>query len=187
MFFKMRSAYSVAAISAILTVAAVASAKYKAESPKIQMHAKGPAGMSIDGTSNTLNVSEDEKSVTFTTFLNTIDTKNSKRNDHMQKRLGFVKKDGKDVQAFEIRLSLPKDKVDATKGGSVPGTLLFHNQSKPVTVKYEVSGKHIHASFGFDVTKHGISEEDLCFEPKTKSICAKTNVEVEVDFDLGNG
>jgi hypothetical protein len=184
MFFKMRSAYSVAAISAILTVAAVASAKYKAESPKVQMHAKGPAGMSIDGTSSTLNISEDDKTVNFTTFLNTIDTKNSKRNEHMQKRLGYVKKGDKDVEAFEIKLSVPKDKVDPKKGGSVGGTLTFHNQSKPVTVKYDVSGKHIHATFGFDVTKHGIAEEDLCFEPKTKSICAKTNVEVEVDFDL---
>lgn len=185
MFFKMRSAYSVAAISAILTVAAVASAKYKAESPKIQMHAKGPAGMSIDGTSSTLNISEDDTSVTFTTFLNTIDTKNSKRNDHMQKRLGHAKnKDGNDVEAFAIKLSVPKDKVDTKKGGTVSGTLTFHNQSKPVTVKYDVSGKHIHATFDFDVTKHGISEEDLCFEPKTKSICAKTNVGVEVDFDL---
>jgi len=187
MFFKMRSAYSVAALSAILTVAAVASAKYKAEAPKVQMHAKGPAGMSIDGTSSTLNISEDDKSVTFTTFLNTIDTKNSKRNDHMQKRLGFVKgKEGKDVQAFAISLSVPKDKIDAHKGGTVEGTLSFHHQSKPVSVTYTVAGKHVHAGFAFDVTRHGIAEEDLCFEPKTKSICAKTKVEVEVDFDLAS-
>jgi len=179
MFFKKRSAYFVAALSAALTVAAVASASYKVNAPKIQIHAKGPAGMSIDGVSTTLKIDEDDKNVTFKTFMNTIDTKNSKRNDHMQERF-----EGKKFGV--ITLSLPKDKVDAKKGGSVDGTLNFHGQAKSVTVKYAVSDKHVHATFGFDVTKHGIKEEDLCFEPKTKSICAKTHVDVEVDFDLNS-
>ncbi len=69
MFFKMRTAYFVAAISSVLTVAAVASAKYAVDAPKIQVHAKGPAGMSIEGVSNTLKVDEDDKTVTFKTFL----------------------------------------------------------------------------------------------------------------------
>jgi polyisoprenoid-binding protein YceI len=176
MFFKMRSAYFVAAISSVLTVAAVASAKYSVESPKIEVHAKGPAGMSIDGVSHTLKVSEDDTTVKFTTFLNTIDTKNSKRNEHLQDRF-----EGKKFGA--ISLSVPKDKVSLTKGGSVPGTLMFHGITKSVTVKYEVSGKHVKASFGFDVKDHGIKEEDLCFEPKTKSICAKNHVDVSVEFD----
>ena len=177
MFFKMRSAYFAAVISSVLTVAAVASAKYAAQNPKIQVHAKGPAGMSIEGVSNTLKIDEDDNSVKFKTFLNTIDTKNSKRNDHMQERLES-KKHGL------IMLSVPKTLVDAKKGATVPGKLTFHGVEKDVSVKYEVSGKHIHATFGFDVLKHGVKEEDLCFEPKTKSICAKTHVDVEVDFDL---
>jgi len=177
MFFNMRSIYIFAAISSVLTVAAVASATYGAQNPKIQVHAKGPAGMSIEGVSNTLKIDEDEKNVRFKTFLNTIDTKNSKRNDHMQDRLE-AKKHG------TIVLSVPKAVVDAKKGSTVDGKLTFHGVEKDVKVKYEVSGQHIHASFGFDVTKHGVKEEDLCFEPKTKSICAKTHVDVEVDFDL---
>jgi polyisoprenoid-binding protein YceI len=177
MFLKMRSAYFAAVISSVLTVAAVASAKYAAQNPKIQVHAKGPAGMSIEGVSSTLKIDEDDNNVRFKTFLNTIDTKNSKRNDHMQDRLE-AKKHG------TIVLSVAKSAIDAKKGGSVPGKLTFHGVEKDVTVKYEVSGKHVHAGFGFDVTKHGVKEEDLCFEPKTKSICAKTHVDVEVDFDL---
>jgi len=177
MFFKMRSAYFVAAISTVLTVAAVASAKYKAENSKIQVHAKGPAGMSIEGVSNTLKIDQDDKSYRFKTYLNTIDTKNAKRNDHMQDRLE-AKKFG------EIVLSVPLTLADPKKGATVPGKLTFHGIEKDVSVKYDVSGKHIHAAFGFDVTKHGVKEEDLCFEPKTKSICAKTHVDVEVDFDL---
>jgi polyisoprenoid-binding protein YceI len=177
MLFKMRSAYFAAVISSVLTVAAVASAKYGASSPKIQVHAKGPAGMSIDGESKTLKIEEGDDTIKFRTFLNTIDTKNSKRNDHMQDRLE-AKKHG------AIVLTVPKGGCDPKKGGSVKGKLTFHGIEKEVDVAYKVSGSHIHATFGFDVTKHGVKEEDLCFEPKTKSICAKTHVDVEVDFDL---
>ncbi|HYP98383.1 MAG TPA: YceI family protein [Polyangiaceae bacterium] len=197
MLFKMRSAYLAAVISSVLTVAAVASAKYGASNAKIQVHAKGPAGMSIDGTSSTLKVDEDDKNVTFKTYLNTIDTKNSGRNGHMQQRLGRIPKkdsDGKpkknekgEVEMedhFEIRLTVPKDKLDPNKGGTVDGTLNFHDMSKPVSVKYEIKDKHVSASFGIDVLKHGVKEEDLCFEPKTKSICAKAHVDIEVEFDL---
>jgi len=177
MLFKMRSVYFAAVISSALTVAAVASAKYAAQNPKIQVHAKGPAGMSIEGVSNTLKIEEDDSNVKFRTFLNTIDTKNSKRNDHMQERLE-AKKHG------SIVLTVAKSAIDPKKGATVPGKLTFHGVEKDVSVKYDVSGKHVHASFGFDVTKHGVKEEDLCFEPKTKSICAKTHVDVDVDFDL---
>jgi YceI-like protein len=191
MFFKMRSACYAVAISTVLTVAAVASAKYSAGSPKVQVHAKGPAGMSIDGESKTLKIDEDEKTVTFRTYLNTIDTKNGGRNAHMQQRLGKVSKKDKDGKVelrdhFEISLSVAKDKLDLTRGGgTVPGTLSFHAVSKSVMVKYELTkDKHVKASFGFDVTQHGVKEEDLCFEPKTKSICAKAHVDVDVEFDL---
>lgn len=177
MLFKMRSAYFAAVLSSVLTVAAIASAKYAAQNPKIQVHAKGPAGMSIEGVSNTLKIEEDDSTIRFRTFLNTIDTKNSKRNDHMQDRLE-AKKHG------AIVLSVAKSAIDPKKGATVPAKLNFHGVEKDISVKYDVSGKHIHASFGFDVTKHGVKEEDLCFEPKTKSICAKTHVDVEVDFDF---
>jgi hypothetical protein len=177
MSFKMRSAYFAPALATVLTVAVVASAKYKAENAKIQVHAKGPAGMSIDGVSTTLKISRDDENYKFKTFLNTIDTKNAKRNDHMQDRL-----EGK--KFGEIVLSVPLTLADPKNGATVSGSLKFHGVAKDVSVKYDVKGNHVHAEFGFDLKKHGVKEEDLCFEPKTKSICAKTHVDVEVDFDL---
>src|SRR5436305_30153 len=86
MFFKIRSIYVTAALSAVLTVAAVASAKYKAENSKIVFHAKGPGGLAIEGKSSTLKITEDDKSVTFKTYMNTLDTGIGKRNEHMLKR-----------------------------------------------------------------------------------------------------
>jgi len=173
MFFKMRSAYFVAALSAVLSVAAVASAKYKAQDPKILVHAKGPAGMKIEGKSSKLVIDEDDKTVTFKTFLNTIDTGNGQRNTHMQERFEADKHP-------DIRLTVDKDKIDEKKGGTVPGTLRFHGMSKKVDVKYDLKGKHVHAGFNFDVTSHGIGKDQLC----AYHVCAESAVAIEVDFDL---
>ena len=172
--FKIRSLYFTAAMSAVLTVAAVAAAKYKVEKPSIVFHAHGPGGLKIDGKSSTLKVSEDDKSITFTTFMNTMDTGIGKRNDHMQKRF-------KGADYPDITLTVPKDKADPHKSGSFGGTLKFHGQTKPVTVTYKVDGKHINASFGFNVKDHGITDDDVC----ELGVCAKPDVAVEVNFDVG--
>jgi polyisoprenoid-binding protein YceI len=191
MFFKMRSAYSVAAISAVLTVAAVASAAYKAENPSVVVHAKGPLGLNIDGKSSKLVVEESEKNVSFKTFLNTIDTGNGMRNTHMQKRLGHgFNADGKEVEMFGITLSVPKDKVESKKSGTVTGTLNFHGVSKPVKVDYSVDGsKHVSAKFEFNIFDHFPVTPKFTADDKEKllcntGVCAKPEVKVEVSFDL---
>lgn len=191
MFFKMRSAYSVAATSAILTVAAVASAAYKAENPSVVVHAKGPLGLNIDGKSSKLVVEETDKSVSFKTFLNTIDTGNGMRNTHMQKRLGHGHNaEGKEIELFAVTLSVPKDKVDSKKGGSVTGTLTFHGVSKPVKVEYSIDGsKHVSAKFDFNVFDFFPVTPKFTAEDKEKllcntGVCAKPEVKVEVSFDL---
>ena len=191
MFFKMRSAYSVATISAILTAAAVASAAYKAENPSVVIHAKGPLGLNIDGKSSKLVVEEGDKTVSFKTFLNTIDTGNGMRNTHMQKRLGHgFNADGKEVEMFEIKLSIPKDKVDSKKSGSVTGNLSFHGVSKPVKVEYSIDGsKHVSAKFEFNVFDHFPVTPKFSADDKDKllcntGVCAKPEVKVEVSFDL---
>src|SRR5258706_8052895 len=173
MSFKIRSIYSTAAISAVLTVAAVASAKYKADNSKIVFHAKGPGGLAIEGKSSTLKISEDDKSVTFLTYMNTLDTGISKRNEHMLKRF-------KASENPEIKLTVARDNVDPKKGGTVPGTLHFHGVEKPVKVSYSVDGKHVSAHFGFNIKDHGITDDDVC----EMHVCAKPDVTVNVDFDL---
>jgi len=172
MFSKIRSVYFTAAISAILTVTAVASA-YKASGTKIVFHAKGPGGLAIEGKSSTLKIKEDDKSIIFTTYMNTMNTGIGKRNEHMQKRF-------KASDFPNIVLTVAKDKADPKKSGSVPGSLEFHGIKKSVTVKYSVDGKHISANFGFNIKDHGITDEDVC----EMGVCAKPDVKVDVDFDL---
>lgn len=185
---KMRSAYFAAALSAVLTVAAVASAKYQASNPQISVHAKGPLGLSIEGKSSKLVVDETDTTVTFKTFLNTIDTGNGMRNTHMVKRLGHkVNDDGSEADVLEIKLSIPKDKIG--KGGTVPGTLNFHGMSKPVTVNYKVDGKHVTANFEFNVHNHfqvnkHFTEDDKKNVLCNTGVCAKPEVKVDVSFDL---
>jgi polyisoprenoid-binding protein YceI len=201
MFFKMRSAYSVAVLSAALTVAAVASANYKADSPEIVVKAKGPLGMNIDGKSKKLIIEESDSTITFKTFLNTIDTGNGMRNEHMQKRLGKVAKrnaqgkverdeEGKAKwqDFFEIKLSVPKDKIDPAKSGDVNGTLSFHQVSKPVTVHYSVAGNRVSANFAFNVHEHFPVNDAFTKDDQDKllcntGVCAKPEVKVEVSFN----
>jgi polyisoprenoid-binding protein YceI len=173
MFSKIRSVYFTAAISAVLTVAAVASASYKPDNTKIVFHAKGPGGLAIEGKSSTLKIKEDDKSVIFTTYMNTLDTGIGKRNEHMQKRF-------KAADFPNIILTVSKDKADPKKGGTVPGMLSFHGQEKPVKVTYSVDGKHIKASFNVNIKDHGITDDDVC----EMHVCAKPDVAVDVDFDL---
>jgi polyisoprenoid-binding protein YceI len=175
MSFKIRSAYFAAAISAALTVAAVASANYKVAAPKIVMRAKGPLGLKIVGNSSKLDVAEDDKSVTFTTELSSIKTGNDTRDSHMKERFEAAKFNA-------ITLTVPKDKI--AKGGTIPGELKFHGVKKPVKVKYEVSGKHVKSNFGFNVNQHGVEEKKLCAIETTKTGCADPDVTIEVEFDL---
>jgi len=191
MFFKMRSAYSVAAISATLTVAAVASAAYKAENPSVVIHAKGPLGLNIEGKSSKLIVEETDKTVSFKTFLNTIDTGNGMRNTHMQKRLGHgYNSKGDEVELFGITLSVPKDKVDSKKSGAVSGDLTFHGVTKKVKVDYSIDGsKHVSAKFEFNVFDYFPVTPKFSAEDKDKllcntGVCAKPEVKVDVSFDL---
>jgi polyisoprenoid-binding protein YceI len=173
MFSKIRSVYFTAAISAVLTLAAVASANYKAEKPQITVHAKGAGGLAIEGKSSKLSVKEDDKTVTFTTFLNTIDTGIGKRNEHMQERFQAEKYP-------DITLSVSKDKIDAKGGGTIPGTLKFHGVEKPVSVKYTVKDKQVDASFAFNIKDHGITDKDVC----AFGVCAHPDVTVDVHFGL---
>jgi len=173
MSFKIRSIYITAAISAVLTVAAVASAKYKAENSKIVFHAKGPGGLGIEGKSSVLKISEDDKAYTFKTYMNTLDTGIGKRNDHMQQRF-------KAADFPEIQLTVPKDQVDPKKSGKASGLLKLHGQEKKVNFTYSVDGKHVSAHFEFNIKEHGITDDDLC----EAHVCAKPDVKVDVEFDL---
>ena len=188
MFFKMRSAYFVATLASVLTVAAVASAKYSVTAPKILMKAKGPVGVKIDGESNDLTFIEGETNFIFKTKLSKMDTKNPGRNEHMKTRF--------EASTFdEITLSVPKDKVDISntpkdkEGNDVPrwvkGTLKFHGiEREKLVIGYTVKDKRVNAFFTFDVLKHNIPEKNLCFEPRTKSICAQKDVELKVEFTV---
>lgn len=180
MLFKMRSAYFVAAACSILTVTAVASAKYKLQNQQIQVKAYGPGGMEINGKSSNLVLDESDKTLSFKGFLNAVNTGISKRNEHLQERF-----DAKEDKYNSVVVTIPKDAIDekVKTDATVKGTLKFHDQSKPVLVTYSVNEKkHVNASFSFKVTDHGIDAKKLCY----MGVCAKETVKVIVDFDLSS-
>jgi len=171
MSFKKRSVYFVAALSAVLSLAAVASAKYKAQNAEVKIHVEGPPGMSVDGASSNLVIDETDKTITFKTFLNSMDTKNKLRNKHMFERFdGATHKD--------VTLTVDKDKIK--KGGTIDGTLKFHGVSRPVKVHYAVKDKEVSANFEFLVTNHGVKEDAICY----LKVCVNPKVAVTAKFDL---
>jgi hypothetical protein len=173
MFFKMRSAYFVAAMSTVLTVAAVASAKYGAHKSHIAFTATGPLGMGIEGTVEKLAVEEDDKTITFKTSIADVKTGIPQRDSHLKTI----------IKEHPVKLVLSKDQLDSKpkKGGTVTGSLTLNNKKKDVPVKYDIDGaKHVTATFDFDLTKHGVDKDALC----KLGVCAKPNGTVKVTFDL---
>jgi polyisoprenoid-binding protein YceI len=173
MFFKMRSAYIVAAMSAVLTVAAVASAKYKAENKAIVVKAVGPASMKFDGKSSSLVIDETDTTVTFKSMLNEFKTGIDMRDGHIAKRFDTAKYP-------DVKLTIQKADVEGKPSGKVKGELAYHGKKSSVDVNYKITDKHVHADFGFDITAHGITSEHLC----QFGVCAQGAVTVAVDFDL---
>lgn len=178
MSFKIRSVYTAAILSAVMTVAAVASAKYSASDVKLTVFAHGPIGFDIKGESKKLDVTEDDKNVNFRAYFNAIDTKNSTRNEHMQKRVGKNQTD--------VILSIAKSDIEKKKAsGTVKGVLQLNKVKKDVSIAYtyDAATKKAHGSFAIDIVKDfGVDGEELC----NKGICAKPNVEITADLTLNN-
>jgi len=174
---KIRSFFFTAAASAVFTVAAVAAAKYKIAGPSIAFNASGPGGLAINGKSSSLKISEDDKNITFTTFMNTLDTGIGMRNDHMQEKFEAKK-------FATVVLVVPQSSVDAKDKGDTKfsGKLTLHGVTNSVDGIYKVKGGHVTAILpDVDVSKYGIKpKEDLC----RFGACASPNVKVTVQFDI---
>src|SRR5271170_3001477 len=81
-----------AAVLAMVTLSLVAAAKLsKTGSAEGGFHAKGPAGVSIDGKTSEVDVADDGTSVTVTIRLGNIDTGMGVRNDHTKEDLEVAK------------------------------------------------------------------------------------------------
>jgi polyisoprenoid-binding protein YceI len=126
---------SLSLVSAAVLVAAVASAKLaKAGGGTAGFHASGPAGMSIDGTSSDVNISDDGSTVTVTIGMNALTTGISLRDQHMKDALETSKYSSSSISVSRGSLKIPA--TGASSSGDTSGTMKLHGQSKNVNFHY---------------------------------------------------
>jgi polyisoprenoid-binding protein YceI len=126
---------SLSLVSAAMLVAAVASAKLaKAGGGTSSFHAGGPAGMSIDGTSSDVNISDDGSTVTVTVGMNALTTGISLRDKHMKDALETDKFSSSSISVSRGSLKIPG--TGAESSGDISGSMKLHGQSKNQSFHY---------------------------------------------------
>lgn len=160
------------AASAPLVVTAVAHASLaRAGDAQVQFTASGPAGMSIVGTTNELQVSETDSDIVITVPLKNLDTKIDLRNKHMREKYLEVEK------YPNAELHVQKGAIQKGGASQATGQLTLHGKTKPTTFSYtakqdgNVSGAlHVNIK-DFDITQPGYA-----------GISVKPDVDVTVAF-----
>jgi polyisoprenoid-binding protein YceI len=134
---KTRLQYSFvgsAAALALVTSSLVAAAKLsKTGGAEGGFHAKGPAGLNIDGKTSDVEVADDGTNVTVTVKLGNIDTGMSLRNTHTKEDLEVSKYPTATIKVARSALKMGGGDGDAK------GTLTIHGQTKDVTFHYSAN------------------------------------------------
>jgi polyisoprenoid-binding protein YceI len=126
----------VAAVGAAMTLSVVAAAKMsKTGGSSAGFHAKGPAGMGIDGTTSDLSVADDGTTVTVTVPLKNITTGIGLRDSHTKKYLGADSFPNAELTVARSALKLPK--AGETVESDAKGKMKIHGQTKEVSFHYK--------------------------------------------------
>jgi len=146
---------------------------------QVTFTAHGPAGLKIAGHSSALSVKEDDRALSFTLELATLETGIEVRDRHMR--------DDLQVQTFptaELRIDRGRLQMPPHGGqvkGTCPGALTLHGQSHDVAVSYEARSGHgyeVSGSFQIDLRDYGIAP------PTYLGVSVKPDVQVVADLHL---
>ena len=163
-----------------LTIAAVAHAGLsKIGNADVVFKAKGPGGLSIDGSAHGFQASEAGGKLTMSVDLNTIKTGIKLRDDHTKKAV----KAGAHPQAKLVvdrsKLKMPAN--NATSEGTAPGSLSINGKTKPVSVHYKAkrtgSDYHVKGSISFKYTDF---IEKQCY----LKVCVDPEVKIRANFKV---
>jgi polyisoprenoid-binding protein YceI len=123
-----------AALLAAVSIAFVAHAKLsKVGTPTAGFHAKGPAGLAIDGKTSDVDVVDDGTNITVTVRHANIDTGMEIRNKHTKEDLEADRFATASLKVPLASLKLGGGEEDAK------GSLTIHGQTKDVTFHYKAS------------------------------------------------
>lgn len=169
----------VAVVGSAMTVSAVAAAKLaKSGGSSAGFHAKGPAGMAIDGTTSDLQVSDDGTTVTVTVPLQNITTGIGLRDSHTKKYLGVDQFPSAQLSVARSALKFPNAGDSAE--GDAKGTMKIHGQSREITFHYKA--KHDGDTYSVAGTAP-VNMNDFGIEtPGYLGVKVKPNVTVFANF-----
>src|SRR5580700_6101592 len=123
--------------TALLSLSAIGFGALSAPSDAhVTFQASGPGGLTIEGTTADLKVSEDSGNVVIDVPLANLNTGIDLRDHHMREKYLEVPK----FPSATLRVARSALKVPAAGSGvevDVPATLALHGQSRPVTVHYD--------------------------------------------------
>jgi polyisoprenoid-binding protein YceI len=182
---SMKPQIWIAAISTCVVVGGVAHAALSnVADSRVAFQASGPAGMSIEGTTTDLALSDKGDSLVLTVPLGNLTTGIALRDRHMkEKYLEVPKYPAAILSVARAALKLPtgEDKVEA----DVPTSVTLHGQTRPVVVHYDLKksggGLSAHGSFRINMQEFGISV------PSYLGVTVKPNVDVNANFRVSDG
>ncbi len=161
----MTSALRSVLASALLLTPSAALAGLKVDStiaaPKITFHANGePGALDIDAVTNECTAADDGTTLTFTVPLGKLDTGIELRDEHMKDKFLLVGTYPNATLSFaKSNIAWPTELGKSAKG-KLEAQFTAHGVTKPVSVTYDVSktkqGYKATASFGYDISQHGI-------------------------------
>jgi polyisoprenoid-binding protein YceI len=164
-----------AALLATVSFSLIAAAKLsKTGGAEGGFHAKGPAGLAIDGRTSEVEIADDGTTVTITVRLAYIDTGMSLRNDHMKEDLEVTK-----YPTAAIRVARSGLKIGGGNGDA-KGSLTIHGVTKDVTFHYDATKAgdtlSVKGSTSINVNDYGV-------KPRTYAgITIKPDVAVYANF-----
>ena len=147
----------------------------------VGFQASGPAGLKIEGTTQSLNVADDGTTLTIEVPLADLNTGIALRDHHMRdKYLEVPKFPSAKLQVTRGALKMPLAAADVS--ADVPGTLMLHGQTHAVTVHYDAKGDgagfSVNGRFRVNMNDYGITV------PTYLGVTVKPDVDVTASFHV---
>ena len=178
---KSRFVFPFAVAASVLLTAVVAHARLaKSGDALVSFNASGPAGMTIVGTTNELQVSETDQEIVIVVPLAKLDTKIDLRNKHMrEKYLETDKYPNAELHVPKSQITMPKG---APSSGKATGNLTIHGKTKPTSFSYTAkpdgARTAVSGAMHVDMKDFGVAQ------PGYSGISVKPEVEVTVAFGV---
>lgn len=176
------AAFGLVGLATLFGLSAVAWATLTSSSDAhVTFQASGPAGMTIEGTTTDLKVSEDSGNVVIDVSLANLATGISLRDHHMKEKYLEVPQFPSATLVI-ARSALKFPAKDERSEGDAPGVLKLHGQSRPVTVHYQAKGGAgafaAQGKFRLNMNDFGVSV------PKYLGVTVKPEVDVSASFNV---